>query len=94
MLTPVIVTCPLYPSLSTFGMIFLVQFLLPQVPYIENPERYILGYRMVVLLKFGFKRVDLSAFAGDPLGTATGLIVVALVLLLLTWWALLGRNFR
>ncbi len=94
MLVSVIITRPLYASLATFGVLFLVQFILPQIPYIENPERYTLGYQTVVLLRSGFDKVDLSAFTGDPAHTAAIFALLGLGFLLTTWWILLHRDFQ
>ena len=94
MLISVIVTRPLYASLSTFGVIFLLQFLLPQIPYIKNPERYTLGYQTLILLKSGFEKVDLSSFTGNPTNTMVAFILLVLGFLLMTWWILLHRDFQ
>ncbi len=94
MLISVIVTRPLYASLSTLGVIFLLQFLLPQIPYIKNPERYTLGYQTVILLKSGFEKVDLTSFTGNPAHTAAIFVLLGLGFLLMTWWILLHRDFQ
>ncbi|WP_297436244.1 ABC transporter permease [Thermococcus sp.] len=93
MLVSVIITRPLYASLATFGVVFLLQFLLPQIPYIKNPERYTLGYRAVVLLKAGFDKVDLSAFVGDSAYTAVFFGAVVLLFLAAAWAVLVNRDF-
>lgn len=93
MLVSVIITRPLYASLATFGVVFLLQFLLPQIPYIKNPERYTLGYQAVVLLKAGFDRIDLSTFAGNPSHTAVFFGAVVLLFLAGTWAVLINRDF-
>ncbi|ASJ09649.1 hypothetical protein A3L11_10555 [Thermococcus siculi] len=89
----VLITRPLYASLATFGLIFLLQFIVPQIPYIENPERYTLGYQTMVLLKSGFDKIDLSAFVGNPAHTALVFAALALLLLVSAWWILLRRDF-
>ncbi|CAD5244733.1 ABC transporter permease [Thermococcus camini] len=93
MLVSVIITRPLYASLATFGVVFLLQFLLPQIPYIKNPERYTLGYQAVVLLKAGFDRIDLSTFVGNSSHTAVFFGAVVLLFLAGTWAVLINRDF-
>ena len=93
MMISVIITRPLYASLATFGVVFLLQFLLPQIPYIKNPERYTLGYQAVVLLKAGFDKVDLSAFLGNPSHTAFFFDAVGALFLVAAWAVLVNRDF-
>ncbi|NJE10793.1 ABC transporter permease [Thermococcus sp. MAR1] len=93
MLVSVIITRPLYASLATFGVVFLLQFLLPQIPYIKNPERYTLGYQAVVLLKAGFDKVDLSAFVGDSAYTAVFFGAVGAIFLAVAWAVLINLDF-
>ncbi|ASA77914.1 ABC transporter permease [Thermococcus sp. 5-4] len=93
MLISVIITRPLYASLATFGIVFLLQFLLPQIPYVKNPERYTLGYQTVVLLKAGFDKVDLSAFVGNSAYTAVFFGAVGALFLVVAWAVLVSRDF-
>jgi ABC-2 type transport system permease protein len=93
MLISVVISRPLYASLTTFGVIFLLQFILPQIPYVHNPRQYTLGYQTVVLLKGSFDKVNLSAFSGDPSTTFISFVTMILVLLLLTWGAMMRREF-
>ena len=88
-----LITRPLYSALATFGVLFLVQFLIPQIPYIQNPERYTLGYQTVVLLKAGFNKVDLSSFTGTPWHVAAFFSVLVAAFLFLTWLVLSRREF-
>ncbi|WP_297508657.1 ABC transporter permease [Thermococcus sp.] len=93
MLLSVVISRPLYASLATFGLLFLLQFLIPQIPYISNPESYTLGYRAVLLLKSSFHEVDLSGFQGSSEYTAFFFIFLTVLLLVLTWVALERREF-
>ncbi|NJD99734.1 ABC transporter permease [Thermococcus sp. LS1] len=93
MLVSVIVTRPLYASIATFGLVFLLQFLLPQIPYVKNSERYTLGYQTVVLLKSGFDKLNLTDFHGNPAHTALFFGAATVLLLLLAWAVLLRREF-
>ncbi len=93
MLVSVIITRPLYASLATFGVVFLLQFLLPQIPYIKNPERYTLGYQAVVLLKAGFDKVDLSTFVGNSTYTTVFFGAVGAIFLAVAWAVLINRDF-
>ncbi len=93
MLVSVAISRPLYASLTTFGLIFLLQFILPQIPYVHNPRQYTLGYQTVVLLKGSFDKVSLSSFSGDPSTTSISLAAVTLTLLVLTWGAMMRREF-
>ncbi|NJE04902.1 ABC transporter permease [Thermococcus sp. M36] len=93
MLVSVVITRPLYASLATFGIIFLTQFLIPQIPYIKNPEHYTLGYQAVVLLKSGFEKVDLTSFTGNPTHTVLVFVALTVILLLVTWKILTSRDF-
>ncbi len=93
MLISVIITRPLYASLTAFGIVFLLQFLLPQIPYIKNPQRYTLGYQTAVMLKSSFHKVDLSAFGGSPAHTAIFFAATSALLLVLAWAVLMERDF-
>ncbi len=93
MFISVVISRPLYTALSSFGLVFLLQYLLPQIPYIKNPGHYTLGYQTVVILKAGFDRVDLSTFSGDPARSSLFLMTALVVFLLLTWGWLRKREF-
>ncbi|ASJ10975.1 hypothetical protein A3L12_06510 [Thermococcus sp. P6] len=93
MLVSALIPRSLYASLATFGIVFLLQFLLPQIPYIRNPERYTLGYQAVVLLKASFDKLDLSVFTGVPSHTALYFGGTTLLLLTFTWAVLMRRDF-
>ncbi|WP_456365077.1 ABC transporter permease [Thermococcus sp.] len=93
MLLSVVLSRPLYASLATFGLLFLLQFLIPQIPYISNPESYTLGYRAVLLLRGGFHEVDLSRFHGSPEHTAIFFGLLTALLLAITWVVLERREF-
>ncbi|WP_456394176.1 ABC transporter permease [Thermococcus sp.] len=93
MVISVIITRPLYASLTAFGIIFLLQFLLPQIPYVKNPQRYTLGYQTVVLLKSSFHMVDLSTFEGNPAHSAIFFAAAGALLLVLAWAVLMEREF-
>ncbi|MDV3103204.1 ABC transporter permease [Thermococcus waiotapuensis] len=93
MLLSVVISRPLYASLATFGLTFLLQFLIPQIPYISNPGSYTLGYRAVLLLRGGFREVDLSRFQGSPEYTALFFLSSTVLLPVLTWAALERREF-
>ncbi len=93
MFISVVISRPLYTALASFGLVFLLQYLLPQVPYIKNPEHYTLGYQTVVLLKSGFDKVDLSTFSGSPTHSVLFLLTAIATFLLLTWGWLRKREF-
>nr|CCE70464.1 TPA: hypothetical protein PAB1670 [Pyrococcus abyssi GE5] len=93
MLISVIITRPLYASLVTFGIIFILQFLLPQIPYIKESSKYSLSYQTMVLLKSGFEKVNLLKFTGIPEHSEIAFIVLALLMLLLAWSVLSRREF-
>ncbi len=89
----VIVTRPLYASLSTFGIVFLLQFIIPQIPYITHPERYTLGYQTIILLKSSFDLNQIAAFKGNPSYTALFFGGVIILLLVISWVTLSKREF-
>ncbi len=93
MLVSVLINRPLYASLTTFGAVFILQFLVPQMPYLQNAERYTLPYQTAVLLKAGFERIDLSRFTGAPSHSAIALSVLIPVLLFPAWAILVRRDF-
>ena len=93
MLISVLISRPLYASLATFGIVFVLQFLVPQIPYLQNAERYTLGYQTAVLLKAGFERVNLSSFAGVPVHSAVILLALIAAMLLPVWAILMRRDF-
>ncbi len=89
----VIVARPLYASLSTFGIVFLLQFIIPQIPYITHPERYTLGYQTIILLKSSFNLNKIVAFKGNPSYTVLFFSSVIILLLVISWVALSKREF-
>ncbi|WP_297474707.1 ABC transporter permease [Thermococcus sp.] len=93
MLVSVLISRPLYASLATFGIVFVLQFLFPQIPYLQNAERYTLSYQTAVLLKAGFERVDLSGFAGVPAHSAAIFLALTVAMLLPAWAILVRRDF-
>ncbi|AHL22690.1 ABC transporter permease [Thermococcus nautili] len=90
MFLAVLVRRPLYATLATFGILFLGQFLLPQVPYFEHPERLTLGYQALVMLKAGFESLSVT---GTPWKTAVAFAVASASLLLVTWLLLVKGEF-
>ena len=90
MFLAILVKRPLYATLATFGLLFLGQFLLPQIPYIDHPERLTLGYQALVMLKSSFGSLTVI---GTPWKTVEALLGVSTVLLVLTWALLLEKEF-
>ncbi|AIU70862.1 ABC transporter permease [Thermococcus eurythermalis] len=86
-LLSVVVSRPLYASLSAFALVFVAQFILPQLPFFDNPERFTLNYQVGVLLKSHFTlHAGLDAYKGEPRMTALffiGSIIAALLFTLL-----------
>ena len=93
MFISVLVSRPLYASLTTFGIVFVLQFLIPQIPYLKNAERYTLSYQTGVLLNVGFDKIDLSSFIGNPTHTAFILSSLTLLLLVMAWAVLVRKDF-
>ncbi len=92
MLLSVILSRPLYASLASFGLVFTAQFILPQLPFFDDPERFNLSYQIGVLLKKGFTlNTGLDSYKGDPGMSALFFLSVILVSLILT---LLGGLYR
>ncbi|MBC7095083.1 MULTISPECIES: ABC transporter permease [Thermococcus] len=88
MLLSVILSRPLYASLASFGLVFTAQFILPQLPFFDNPERFNLSYQIGVLLKRGFTlHTGLDTYKGDA--TMSALFFLSVILLSLTF-TLLG----
>lgn len=87
MLLSILVSRPLYASLSAFALVFVAQFILPQLPFFDNPERFTLNYQVGVLLKSGFTlHAGLDAYKGEPAMSALffmGAILAALLFTLL-----------
>ena len=90
MFLAVLVRRPLYATLATFGVLFLGQFILPQVPYIEHPERLTLGYQALVMLKVSFENLNI---VGTPWETALAFLLTSAGLLALSWFTLLKQEF-
>ncbi len=90
MFLAVLVKRPLYTTLATFGVLFLGQFILPQIPYIEHPERLTLGYQALVMLKASFENLNV---VGTPWETALAFLLTSVGLLVLTWFLLLRQEF-
>lgn len=88
-----IIPRPLYAALAAFGLVFLAQYLIPQIPYIENPEDYTLAHLALVLLKPGFTSIELAMVAGDPLREAAASLLIALALLVGSWIILSQRDY-
>ncbi|WP_297500127.1 ABC transporter permease [Thermococcus sp.] len=91
MFISVIVNRPLYASLATFGVVFILQFLVPQIPYLQNAERYTFTYQTAVLLKAGFDKI--SSFVGVPSHSAIFFIALTIAMLLPAWAILVRRDF-
>ncbi|NJE07024.1 ABC transporter permease [Thermococcus sp. M39] len=88
MFLSVILSRPLYASLASFGIIFTAQFILPQLPFFDDPERFNLSYQIGVLLKKGFTlHAGLDAYKGDP--NMSALFFLSIILLSLAF-TLLG----
>ncbi|WP_048148735.1 ABC transporter permease [Palaeococcus ferrophilus] len=87
MLLSILVSRPLYASLSAFALVFVAQFILPQLPFFDNPERFTLNYQVGVLLKSSFTlHAGLDAYKGEPAMSAlffVGAILAALLFTLL-----------
>ncbi|WP_297494647.1 ABC transporter permease subunit [Thermococcus sp.] len=90
MFLAVLIGKPLYATLATFGLLFLEQFILPQIPYIDHPERLTLGYQALVMLKGSFGNINVI---GTPLESAVTFLGVSASLLVLTWVLLLKKEF-
>jgi len=86
-LLSVVVSRPLYASLSAFALVFVAQFILPQLPFFDNPERFTLNYQVGVLLKSHFTlHAGLDTYKGEPGMTVLffiGSIIAALLFTLL-----------
>ncbi|MFA4645683.1 ABC transporter permease [Pyrococcus kukulkanii] len=94
MLLSVIVSRPLYASLSAFALVFVAQFILPQLPFFDNPERFTLNYQVGVLLKRHFTlHTGLDAYKGDPNTTILFFIDTILLTLLLTLLGIYRREY-
>ncbi|WCN29097.1 ABC transporter permease [Thermococcus kodakarensis] len=91
----VVLSRPLYASLASFGVIFVAQFILPQLPFFDDPERFTLNYQLGVLLRDRFTlHTGLDVYKGDP---STTLVFFASVMLLSLMLAILGlyrREYR
>ena len=81
---------PLYATLATFGVLFLGQFLIPQIPYLSHPERFSIGYQALVMLKTSFSNVNVI---GTPWKTAVAFAGASVTLLFLAWIALTRKEF-
>lgn len=92
MFLSVMLSRPLYASLASFGVIFVAQFILPQLPFSDDPERFTLNYQLGVLLKKGFTlHTGLDAYKGDP---TTSALFFGAVMLLSLIFALIGLYRR
>ena len=90
MFLAVLIGRPLHATLATFGLLFMGQFLLPQIPYIAHPERLTLGYQALIMLKGGFENLNVT---GTPWETTVAFLGTSAVLLVLTWGLLLKKEF-
>ncbi|KPU62513.1 ABC transporter permease [Thermococcus sp. EP1] len=95
MLLSVILSRPLYASLASFGLVFTAQFILPQLPFFDNPERFNLSYQIGVLLKKGFTlNTGLDAYKGDPNMSGMFFLGVILLSLIFTLLGLYRREYE
>ncbi|ASI99624.1 ABC transporter permease [Thermococcus celer] len=95
MLLSVILSRPLYASLASFGLVFTAQFILPQLPFFDDPERFNLSYQIGVLLKKGFTlNTGLDSYKGDPGMSALFFLSVILVSLILTLLGLYRKEYE
>ena len=95
MLLSVILSRPLYASLASFGLVFAAQFILPQLPFFDDPERFNLSYQIGVLLKKGFTlHTGLDSYKGDPNMSALFFLSVILMSLIFTLLALYRKEYE
>jgi len=94
MLLSVVLSRPLYASLASFGLVFTAQFILPQLPFFDNPERFNLSYQIGVLLKRGFTlHIGLDTYKGDPTMSAVFFVSVILLSLIFTLLGLYRKEY-
>jgi ABC-2 type transport system permease protein len=95
MFLSVVLSRPLYASLASFGVVFVAQFILPQLPFFDDPERFTLNYQLGVLLKSGFTlHTGLDAYKGDPSSSALFFGVVILLSLISALVGLYRREYK
>lgn len=93
MMVSVIITRPLYASLAAFGAVFLLEFLIPQIPYIGGAEQYTITYQVSVILNSGFNKLSLPSISGDPLSTLIYTCILTLIFIVASWIILSFRDF-
>ncbi len=93
MMVSALITRSLYASLVSFGIVFLSQYIIPQIPYVENPSHYTIGYQVLVILKEGFERINLQSIQGNSCHTIVFFSTLTTAFLAATWVFLTRRDF-
>ncbi|AIF69623.1 ABC transporter permease [Palaeococcus pacificus DY20341] len=95
MFLSIIVARPLYASLASFAVVFIAQFIIPSLPFFDNPERFNLSYQVGVLLKKGFSlHTGLDAYKGDPNMSALFFLSIILISLILTLVGIYRKEYE
>jgi len=95
MLLSVAIARPLYASLASFAVIFVVQYILPNLPFFDDPERFNLSYQIGVLLKKSFTlHTGLDIYKGDPNVSATFFLSVIILGIIFTLLAIYRKEYE